>query len=223
MLIRLLLVATAIWGIRRLFFGYPAAPGSRALAARERALVVAAADAMFPRGGAIPPSGSQAGVPEYVDGYVAAVPAQIRVLMRMLFLLVEHATLFFPGPSPRGRRRFSSLSESQRQAVLEGWRTSSLFPRRLAFTSLRAILCMGYLADPGVLRQLDLAPWDVESPVLEPDLLYPPVGQPRSAIRHVASDRTRPSDGTPLALDGPIHPAYRASSGAADGSPGAGA
>lgn len=210
MLLRLLLLAAAIWGIRRLFFGYPPLPGpTRVLAAREWALVSAAGDAMFPRGGAIPPSASQAGVPAYVDRYVASVPARVRLLMRMLFLLVEQATLLFPAPGGGGRRRFSRLSVEQQQAVLEGWRTSRLFPRRLVFTSLRAILSMGYLADPVVLNRLELAPWDLTSPVLEPDLLYPPVGQPRSAIRHSPADRTPPSDGTPLALDAPVHPDYR--------------
>lgn len=212
MLLRLLLLAAVIWGIRRLFFGYPgpgAAGPTRVLTRPERALVVAAADAMFPRGGAIPPSASQAGVPEYVDAYVGRVPGPIRLLMRLLFLLVEHATLFFPAPGGGGRRRFSSLSESQRQAALEGWRTSSLFPRRLVFTSLRAILCMAYLADPAVLRRLDLAPPEIDTPVLEPDLLYPPAGRPRSAIRHGPEDRTPPSDGTPIPDDAPLHPAYR--------------
>lgn len=209
MLIRLLLLAGLIWGVRRLFFGYPAVPQARSLAAREWALVEAVSDAMFPRGGAIPPSGRQAGVPAYVDGYVASVPAGIRLLMRLLFMLVEQATLFFPAPGAGGRRRFSALDSDQREAVLEGWRTSSLFPRRLVFTSLRAILCMGYLADPVVLRKLDLAPYDIASPVLEADLLYPPIGQPRSAIPYTELDRTLPSDGTPIALDAPLHPAYR--------------
>ena len=183
MLLRLLLAAALIWAIRRLFFGYPPAQPARVLSAREQALVRAAGDAMFPRGGALPPSGSQAGVPGYVDRYVASVPPGIRRLMRMLFLLVEQATLFFPAPAPRGRRRFTSLSAAQQEAVLEGWRTSGLYPRRLAFTSLRAILTMGYLADPAVLRRLNLAPFDVTPPVLDADLLYPPAGSARTACR----------------------------------------
>ena len=209
MLIRLLLLAAAVWGIRRLLFGYASPGPTRALSAREWVLVEAVSDTMFPRGGAIPPSGRQAGVPAYVDDYVARVPPGIRLLMRLLFLLVEQATLVFPAPGPGGRRRFSSLGTEQREAALEGWRTSRLFPRRLVFNSLRAILCMGYLADPAVLRQLGLAPWDITSPVLEPDLLYPPVGQPRSAIPWSEADRTPASDGTPLVIGSPVHPDYR--------------
>jgi len=211
---RILLLAAVlvllVWGLRRLFAGYGRRPEARKLHAREWALVEAVSDAMFPTGGAIPPSGREAGVPAYVDGYVARVPTGIGRLMRMLFLLVEQATLFFPAPGRGGRRRFSDLTVDQRIAALEGWRTSRLFPRRLVFTSLRAILCMGYLADPAVLRRLDLAPWDLEPPVSEADLLYPPVGRTRAAIR--PTETTPPSDGTPLAIDAPIHPDYRAES-----------
>jgi len=204
------LVATAVWGFRRLLLGYAVLPAAtQVLCRREWALVDGVSEAMFPAGGAIPPSGREAGVNEFVDRYVAGVPAGVRLLMRMLFLLVEQATLFFPAPGPGGRRRFSALEVEQRVAVLEGWRTSSLFLRRLVFTSLRAILCMGYLADPQVLRHLGVAPYDIERVVLEPDLLYPPVGQPRSAIRFREADLTPPSDGTPLDLDGPLHPDYR--------------
>lgn len=151
-----------------------------------RAFLEAASDAMFPPGGPIPESGIDAGVPAYVERYVAAVPPRVRLLMRLLFFLVEHASL----------PRFSKLPHERRVAALEGWRTSRFFLRRLVFTSLRAILTMGYFADPGVLRRAGLAPFEIPTPVCEADLLYPPIGQPRSAIRHRAV--TPPSDGTPL-------------------------
>ena len=46
----------------------------------------------------------------------------------------------------------------------------------------------------------------IETPVCEADLLYPPVGRPKTEIRHRAV--TAPSDGRPLDLAGPRHPAY---------------
>jgi hypothetical protein len=208
MWIWLALAALAALAARRFFGGYPG-PGLRVLAPREAALVAAAADALFPPGGAVPPSGVDAGVPDYVDRWLAAVPARVRILLRLLFALVEHATLVFWAPPPRGWRRFSALAHEQQVAVLEGWRGSRLFPRRLVFLALRSAISMGYFADPAVLRQLDLAPRDFPTPVLEADLLYPPVGKPRSAIRWGPADLTPPSDGTPLPLDTPLHPAFR--------------
>ena len=73
------------------------------------------------------------------------------------------------------------------------------------FTSLRAILTMGYFAHPEVLRRLGLAPRRVDPPVTEVDLLYPPIGAPPGAIRHTRADLTPPSDGTPL-RGAPLHP-----------------
>jgi hypothetical protein len=195
-----------VLALRRALAGY-SAPRLRVLAPRESALVAAAADALFPPGGAVPPSGVEAGVPGYVDVWLASIPGRVRLLLRLLFALVEHATMIFWAPPPRGWRRFSALSPEQRVAVLEGWRGSRLFPRRLVFLALRSALSMGYFADPAVLRQLGLAPLDFRTPVAEADLFYPPIGHTRSAIRH--RETTAPSDGTPLPLDGPLHPAFR--------------
>jgi hypothetical protein len=192
----------------RIFAGYPSAGRCRVLSRREVAFLDAAGDAMYPPGGPLPPSGSEARISATLDAYLGIVPPAMRRLMRLLFFLLEHATLVFAAPPPRGRRRFSALSPAQREAALEGWHHSRYFPRRLVFTSLRALLTNAYVADPAVLRHLGLEPFAVDTPVCEADLLYPPIGRPRSAIRHTAT--TPPSDGTPLDPAAPRHPAYRA-------------
>jgi hypothetical protein len=198
------------WGWLRLLGRYPRPEAGRfgILAAREAAFLAAAADALYPPGGAVPRSGSEAGIPEYVDRYLGVVPARVRWLMRLLFLLVEQATVLFAAPGRGGRRRFSSQSREQQVAALEGWQRSRFFPRRLVFTSLRAVLTMGYFAHPAVLRELGLAPYAFRVPVADADLLYTPIGQGRGAIAYGPGDRTPPSDGSPLALDGPLHPDY---------------
>ena len=205
----IVLAVAAAWGLARVFAGYPRpAAACRVLAPREVALLDAAAQATFPPGGAIPPSGRDADVPSYTDRWLEVLHPRMRLLMRLLFFLVEHATLFFPAPGPRGWRRFSSLSPEQQVVALEGWRSSRLFPRRLVFASLRAILTMGYFAHPPVLRQLGLAPLAIETPVCEADLLYPPIGRGPDAIAHGLSDLTPPSEGVPLDPDGPLHPGF---------------
>ena len=132
----------------------PATRRSRQLSARELALVRAAAEGAFPPGGAIPISGTEAGIPAHVDRYLAALPARNRVLIRLLFVLIEHATLIFKAPGWDGFRRFSSLSLEQRMAVLEAWAYSPIQTRRLVFQGLRAVLTMGYFASPPVLRAI---------------------------------------------------------------------
>lgn len=196
------------WAGYRLFLGYPGARADlRVLAAREAAFLDAAAEAMFPPGHEIPLSGREADLPGYVDRWLRVVPPRQRTLIRLLILLVEQATLFFPAPD-FGFRRFSALSLDQREAALRGWGSSRMAPRRLVFTALRAVLTMGYLGHPVVLRHMGLAPYAIESPVLPADLLYPRIGQHPSTIQWTEKDLTPPSPGIPLDLDGPLHPDY---------------
>ena len=211
-LLALSLVAVAGYALSRIFLGYsPPASQAVLLLRHELAVVDAAAETLFPPGGAIPMSGREARIATFVDGYVASVPGNLRILMRMLLFLVEHATVFFPAPGGLlggGMRRFSRLSPEQRVAALAGWERSSLFARRLVFTSLRAILTMGYLSSPPVLRALGLAPREIPTPICEADLLYPRVGAVPSTIALRAQDLTPPSDGTPLGPAGPLRADY---------------
>ena len=204
-------VILAAIGAYRFVAGYPKPPiALRALSPREYATIAAAALATYPRGGAIEPSGIDAGIPAHVDRFVAAQPEGTRRLVRLLLILIEHATLLFPAPGSGGRRRFSALEPEQQVDYLQGWQHSSLLPRRLAFVSLRAILTMGYFADPVVLRALGLAPRAIDTPVCEADLLWPPVGAPPSAIRFRASVVVRPTLDSPLGVAGQLHRDYEA-------------
>ncbi len=209
MLFWLVLAVSAVLAWRRLLHGYAPPPRPLArLAPREAAFLAAAAAATFPSGGAVARASGDAGIVLYVDRWLGSLPAQPRRLMRLLFAVMEQATLVFPAPGRGGRRRFSALSPTQRVAALDGWARSSLAPRRLIFASLRAIVTMGYFGDPAVMRQLRLAPLAVDTPVCEADLLWPPIGRPSSAIRWRPENLSPPSSGQPLDGDGPLHPAY---------------
>jgi hypothetical protein len=200
----------ALGGVYRVTCRYPRpAQRFRALTRGETAFISAAAEAMFPPGGAIPDSGLEANVPAYIDRLIVVSHPRIRLLMHLLMHLVEHATLIFPAKGRGGMRRFSSLRGDQQVAVLDAWAESSIFLRRLAFVSLRSILTMGYFNHPRVARRLGLAPLAIEPPVCEADLIYPAVGAKRTSIRYTQADVNAPVDvGVPLALDGPLHPAY---------------
>lgn len=195
--------------VRRAFFGYERARRDfEVLAPREVALIEKTAEVMFPAGGAIPFSGIDADLPGYADRFLAAIEPGVRRQIRALFALFEHVTLLFPAPGWGGWKRFSSLTIEQRELVLNGWSNSPNFARQLVFTALRAVLTMGYLGHPEVMRHLRVAPYAFDSPVVEADLLYPRVGLPPSTIRLGESDLTGPSDGTPVDLEGPLHPRY---------------
>ena len=101
------LSAALAWLARGVFLGYPAKEvPTRNLSRKEQAILAAAADALFPPGGPIPLSGTDAGAIPYLDAYVGRVDRTQRALMRLLFQAVEH------GPWVLGPRfsRFTRLT-----------------------------------------------------------------------------------------------------------------
>lgn len=206
----LLSLGWRVWG------GHPRPPrGTAHLARREAAFLAAAAEALFPPGGPVPPSGAEAGVVPWCDRWLGVLPADTRRLVRLLLVVGEHGTLLFPAPGWDGARRFSALDPARRARALEGWRQSRWFARRLVFTSLRAIVTQAYFADPTVLRTLSLAPREIRPPRHVADALYPPIGRPlrdvalREQDVEVRGPLDRPPAEDPLGTEGPLHPAYR--------------
>jgi hypothetical protein len=195
--------------VSRVAIGYPDPRRNyRRLGRGEVALISSAAEAMYPPGGPISSSGLDADLPDYIERLMTASRLQTRILLHLLFFLVEHGTLLFPTPGRGGMRRFSAQDVEHRVAALDGWAESTLFSRRVVFTSLRAVLTMGYFAHPPVVRQLGLAPLAIESPICEADLLYPRIGERPESIGMTTEDLTAPSAGIPLPQDGPLDPGF---------------
>ncbi len=140
--------------VRGVALGYPpATPDAPQLSGKEQAIVAAAADAMFPAGGVLPISGAQAGVVRYFGETLAGSPTRHRVLLRLLLRLVEH------GPWVLNLRgRFTSQRHAERVATLRSWAESPIYLLRVAFTSLRTLLSIAYLADEGVTRAMGAEP-----------------------------------------------------------------
>jgi hypothetical protein len=130
----------------------PYVHGQAVLSEKERAIIAACADALFPPGGPIPLSGTEAGVVEYMDRYVARAPRHTRALLRMLFHFVEHGPWVF-GPH---RARFTRMQHEQRCAALDRMARSPIYFRRVAFLSLRTMLSMGYIANSEVARSIGI-------------------------------------------------------------------
>jgi hypothetical protein len=138
--------------VRAVGFGYPPPrlPEGAFLGRKEQAVVAACADALFPPGGPIPLSGTEAGLVAYMDRYVGGLPALPRLLGRLLFHSIEHSPWIF---GPR-RVRFTRLRPEERIAALRGLADSSLYFRRVSFLSMRAMMTMGYLANPQVAERM---------------------------------------------------------------------
>jgi hypothetical protein len=147
-------VALVALAVRGLALGYPPPrlPTTRVLSAKEQAIVAACADALFPPGGPIPLSGTEAGVVEYMERYVSRAPRAARSLIRLLFHIVEHGPWLF---GPR-RARFTRLAPEERCAALDRMARSPIYFRRVTFLSLRTMLSMGYLANDEVSRSIGI-------------------------------------------------------------------
>jgi hypothetical protein len=188
-------IAVGFLVYRRLLAGYSKADRHFVfLRRREETFLAATAEVLFPTTDALPLSGGEADLPGYADQYLQALPVRQRNLVRALFVLFEQGTLIWPAPGRGGFKRFSSLSPHQRLAVLRNWESSGLYLRRMCLTALKAVLILGYVGHPQSLSALGLAPWKIESPRVEADFLYPPIGQTRDRL----PDSSRSRSSSPL-------------------------
>ncbi len=117
----------------------------KSLSGFEAKIVAAAADAMFPPGGAIAISGTDAGVVPYFDEMLAELGSKQRLLIRLLLVFVELVPVFF-----LQRARFSRQPLATRISTLAALADSPLFFLRTTFQSLRTLVGIGYLASEEV-------------------------------------------------------------------------
>lgn len=131
--------------LREAWLGYPTPRPARVLNRKEQAFLHVCGDTFFPGGGPLP-SSDEAGVVAYLDHTLVQLPRRQRVLIRLLFVFVEHGSLVF-GPF---RSRVTRQSLAQRLATFRDWEGSDSYFRRTAFLSLRTLMTMAYFAAPSV-------------------------------------------------------------------------
>lgn len=144
------LLAAVALALRGVVLGYPPpTKESSILSAKEQAILVAAADAFFPTGGAISMSGTEAGVVTYFEQFLAEVPAKNRLLMRLLIRFIEHGPWVF-NRCPR----FTSQTRDGRVRTLRSWEKSPTYFLRLSFQSMRALFTLAFIGNDAVAAQL---------------------------------------------------------------------
>ena len=80
----------------------------------------------------------------FADGYLARLPPHLSSDVRALIQLVEHSPFLFSlSPS-----RFTRLSPTHQDAILDGWATSRLTVRRQGFVALKSLAMMAFYGDP---------------------------------------------------------------------------
>ena len=169
----------------------------------EGAFIKAAGETLFPPHPGLAVAGHSADLADYADTYLQALGPKQRRLIRAMFVLFEQGTLLFPARGLGAFRRFSSMRPDQRLSYLEGWAHSRVELRRMAFSALKAVLILGYVGHDENLAVLGLEPWELDAVVCEADLLYPPIGQPRSAVQKTEADLTDHRLNRPLRDDVP--------------------
>jgi len=143
---------SALWARWRSLRGPSERTVDTRLGGSGRAVVATVADTLFPAGEIFPLSGSAAGVVEFMEQYLGRSRPIERLLIRLLLLFTELGPLAF-GPRPLP---FTRLAAPERAEFLRGAADSRIYFRRIAFTSLRALLTMGYLDNEQVARRIGI-------------------------------------------------------------------
>ncbi len=117
----------------------------QALSSQEFSILWALADRMAPAHENFP-AASTIEVPERIDSFLASVDPATRGEVKLLLKIVENA---LPGLILDGRvRPFSKCSPETQDAILEGWRTSSISARRTIFKALNNLVAATYYGSP---------------------------------------------------------------------------
>jgi len=133
------------------WFDNERAPNYKILSADEVEIVNSIADAMFPGDDWDNPlpKGSQVGVVELFDDYLAAIDRPTANLLRVLL----HAIDDFPLST---FARFRTRPLNERIEILDAWDQSSIPERRGSFRSIKLLFSTAYCEHPKVLSAMGI-------------------------------------------------------------------
>ncbi len=122
--------------------------------ARERDILRAVIDRLFDPGEYQAPTPAQVDAVQAAETYLGHLPRRERLLCRGLIRTLEWGCLWTRGS------RFTRLTAQDQDDVLADLETSRLYPRRLAFSSLKQIGAMAYYQHPSTWAHLAYpGPW----------------------------------------------------------------
>lgn len=116
----------------------------------EIQVLAALAESILPAG-RLGPGGLDAGVIDYIDTFLSQQRVAEQVKLRALIQLIERG-IAAHALSPF--LRFTTASESQREAWLAWWETNPRTAFRSIFQALRSLFMIAYMENPEVLRAM---------------------------------------------------------------------
>jgi hypothetical protein len=122
----------------------PPAPGMRLLSVSEVELVEAVASVLFPAGVFSVAGGDGQTAPEVDRLLTEVLPAEVVGPFRYVLRALQWGTVISRGT------RFTQLDAPTAAEVVGVWASENPFPRRVAFTSVQAILGLAYFRRPEV-------------------------------------------------------------------------
>ncbi len=118
-----------------------------ALSELDRRIVTAAAETMFPPGGAFDTDGLEASIVPYVDDYLQRLPRFDRLQLLAFFRVFDTGMAW---SEKRAGARFHNADATTRREYLSSWENSPTYSRRMGFQGLRMVLTMAYAECPAV-------------------------------------------------------------------------
>lgn len=123
------------------------------LTPQEKEILAHAANVTFPEGHSSLPSGTEAGIVEYMEQYFQRLPPHTRRLLHLLFHYIELSPLVF-GPD----RTLFTLSRPEDQKEILDYTTKSKYFHRMSLQAMRVLMTFGYMANEKVTKEIGCVP-----------------------------------------------------------------
>ena len=143
-----ILAGSAVYRVRSVWWDQNRSKEMKMLSVRETEIADAIADAMFPGDHLGMPNGTEVGVVETFDDYLAAINENTANLLRLLLHGIDEMAVV----SGLAMTRFHRRPRAERITILNRWDGSMIRVRRESFRGLKLLFSMGYCEAPEVIR-----------------------------------------------------------------------